>query len=90
MKRIHCIISGDVVGVGFRAWVRRFAQDNHVNGWVKNRKDKTVEIVAEGEKEALDKLIVLCQKGPDVSWVERVDITWLPATGEFIDFCVLY
>ena len=90
MKRVHIIVSGDVVGVGFRAWARRQAQDNHLNGWVKNREDKTVELVAEGEKPALEKLIIACKKGPDVSWVERVDIQNEKATGEFVAFEVLY
>lgn len=90
MKRVHCIISGDVVGVGFRAWVRRLAQDNHLNGWVKNRGDKTVELVAEGEKQTLEKFIALCKKGPDLAWVERVMVTWLPSTREFFNFTVVY
>jgi len=90
MKRVHLIICGDVVGVGFRAWVLRQAQDNHLNGWVKNRDDKTVELVAEGEKAVLEKFIIGCKKGPDVAWVKHVDIKWLPASGEFLDFAVVY
>jgi len=90
MKRVHCIISGDVVGVGFRAWVRRLARDNHLNGWVKNRDNKTVELVAEGEKQALEKFIAACNKGPDLAWVEAVSAEWLPASGEFVGFAVVY
>lgn len=90
VKRIHGIISGDVVGVGLRSWVRKVAVDNHLNGWVKNREDKTVELVAEGEQEGLEKLIATCKRGPDVAWVERVDIQWSKATGEFVNFEVIY
>jgi len=90
MKRVHLIISGDVVGVGYRAWVLRQAQDLRLSGWVKNRGDKTVELVAEGEKQALEKFIASCKKGPDVAWVEHIDITWLRASGEFVDFAVVY
>ncbi len=90
LSRVRLIISGDVIGVGFRSWVRRLAQDDHLNGWVKNREDKTVEVVAEGDTEALEELVNLCKKGPDVAWVEKVDVKWLPATGEFVNFSVLY
>lgn len=90
MNRIHLIISGDVIRVGFRSWVRRLAQDNHLNGWVKNREDDTVELVAEGAEETLQKLLKQCRRGPDVAWVKKVDCEWLSATGEFLDFTVLY
>jgi acylphosphatase len=90
MKRVHCIISGDVVGVGYRAWARRLAQGLRLTGWIKNRDNKTVELVAEGEKQALEKFTASCKKGPDLAWVENIDITWLPASGEFFDFSVVY
>ncbi|MCX6791455.1 MAG: acylphosphatase [Candidatus Gottesmanbacteria bacterium] len=90
MKRVHCIISGDIVGVGYRTWVVRLAHAFRVMGWVKNREDRTVELVAEGEKEALEKLVVACKKGPDVAWVSHVEITWDRATREFMDFAVVY
>jgi len=90
MKRVRLIISGDVVGVGYRAWALRQAQDLRLTGWIKNGEDKTVELVAEGEKEALEKFVAACRKGPDVSWVERVDIQSEKATGEFVAFEVLY
>ena len=90
MKRVHLIISGDVAGVGYRSWAKRHARDVHLVGWIKNREDRTVEVLAEGTEEALNAFIVICKKGPDVSWVENVNSEWLPATGEFIDFSVLY
>lgn len=90
MQRIHLIISGDVVGVGYRSWARRLAQGLRLTGWVKNREDRSVELMAEGNKEHLDTLIADCRKGPDVSWVQHVDITWQKATGEFMDFEVVY
>lgn len=90
MQRVHLIISGDVVGVGFRAWVLRQAQDSHLNGWVKNRPDRTVELVAEGQRQDLEELVKCCQKGPDVAWVEHVDMRWEKGTGEFTGFEVVY
>lgn len=77
MKRVHCIISGDVIGVGFRSWVRRQMKTLGVIGSVENREDNTVELMAQGEKPALEQLIAACKKGPDVAWVEHVEVTWI-------------
>jgi acylphosphatase len=90
MKRVTCIISGDVVGVGYRAWALRQAQSLRLTGWVKNREDDAVEIVAEGNEQELKQLIHMCKHGPDVAWVSGADITWTRATREFIDFAVVY
>ncbi len=90
MKRIHLIISGDVHGVGYRVWAKKQAKDLGISGWVKNRDDKSVELVAEGQQTELEALIKRCKRGPDVAWVERVDVQWLPPTGEYMIFEVLY
>jgi acylphosphatase len=90
MKRVRLFISGDVLGVGYRAWMKRQAKALGVAGWVKNREDKIVEIIAEGNEQELKQLINMCKRGPDISWVERVDTRWERATGEFIGFEVLY
>ncbi len=89
-QRIHLIVSGDVQGVGYRAWVLRQAQDLRLVGWVKNRDDGTVEVVAEGEKKDLEELTKQCQHGPEVAWVERVETRWMDATREFVGFEVVY
>lgn len=90
MKRVHLIISGDVQGVGFRAWIKREAQGLGLVGWVKNRPDETVEVVAEGSKDQLDKLIKECQRGPELAWVQELGVEWLPTTNEFVDFAMIY
>jgi acylphosphatase len=90
MKRVHLIISGDVIGVGYRSWVKRQARELGVSGWVKNREDNTVELVVEGSKDHLTAVVAICKKGPDVAWVKDVVETWQDATGEFVDFEVLY
>lgn len=89
-RRLHMIISGDVQGVGYRAWVLRWVKGKPITGWARNRQDKTVEVVAEGPQANLETLKRACQRGPEVAWVERVDATFLRASGEFIDFHVLY
>ena len=89
-KRVRLIISGDVQGVGVRAWVVRQSHDLALNGWVKNREDEAVEVIAEGSKEKLEKLITRCRKGPEVASVKNVKVKWGVATGEFVDFQVVY
>lgn len=90
MKRVHLVISGDVVGVGYRAWVLRQAKELKLAGWVKNREDKSVELVAEGHRGDLEELVKRCQRGPEVAWVEKIDTQWQGATGEFMGFEVVY
>lgn len=88
MKRVHCVISGDVVGVGYRAWTVRQARELGITGWVKNREDDTVEIVAEGER--LAEFVRRCRKGPDVAWVKDIKTEWTSAKAEFVTFQVVY
>lgn len=90
MKRAHLIISGDVQGVGFRAWVVREARELDLTGWVKNRENGAVEVVVEGQKADLEELVKLCQHGPEVAWVENVEVHWSESTGEFFRFEVVY
>ena len=90
MKRVHLIITGDVQGVGYRAWARREAEKLGLTGWVKNRSDGTVEAVAEGKKEILEQFIIRSKQGPEVSWVETITQEWNEATGEFNNFRVVY
>lgn len=90
MKRVHLIISGDVQGVGYRAWVQGEARELGLVGWVKNQEDQAVELVAEGQKKKLEEFVKRCQKGPEVAWVKKVDATWQDATGEFVSFGIVY
>lgn len=90
MKRVHLNISGDVQGVGFRAWAVGQAQELEITGWVKNREDGTVEVVAEGSQENLEKLIKECHRGPVLSRVKIITVKWSKATNESVSFEVVY
>jgi acylphosphatase len=90
MKRVHLIISGFVQGVGYRSFAKYIARKKHLTGWVINRGDGSVEIVAEGKTTILNEFIQICRKGPDTGNVESVRIEWQQASGEFMDFNVLY
>lgn len=90
MKRVHLLISGDVQGVGYRTWARKQARDLGLVGWVKNREDGTVEVVAEGAKKELEELANRCKRGPDFAWVEKMEAVWEKSTDEFVGFEVVY
>jgi acylphosphatase len=90
MKRVHLIVAGDVVGVGFRAWVLRMAKELHLTGWVKNRDNGTVELVAEGSSQSLAILVDQSRHGPQLAHVKNVTVEWQKETGEFITFQVIY
>jgi acylphosphatase len=71
--RRRVIVHGRVHGVGFRVSVARAAQLRGVAGWARNRRDGTVEIVLEGDEDAVESVVRLCRDGPrgaDVTHVE--------------------
>jgi acylphosphatase len=73
LVRRRVVVHGRVQGVFFRDTVRRDAQRRGVAGWVSNRADGAVEAVLEGEPEAVESLVALCERGPRGAEVERVE-----------------
>ena len=69
--RIH----GRVQGVWYRAWASETARALGLAGWVRNRGDGTVELMAWGEEAALDSLYRACLEGPPAAQVERIEVT---------------
>lgn len=88
--RLHAIIEGHVQGVGFRAFISRRASELGATGWVRNRRDGTVEVVAEGKRSSLDQLLSALRRGPMSATVTDVKPDWRTATGEFDDFNLKY
>jgi acylphosphatase len=66
------IVSGRVQGVGFRYFAQDAARREGLNGYVTNRDDGTVETVAEGEAEAIERFERALRRGPSQSRVEHV------------------
>ncbi len=89
-ERVHLIIHGRVQGVFYRASAREKAMELGLTGWVKNRVDGTVEILAEGERKRLDALIEWCYMGPPDAYVADVEVKWESYTGEFGGFSIKY
>ena len=79
--RLHVIVRGRVQGVGFRWFVVRAASDLGLDGWVMNRADRAVELVAEGPSEGLDALLAAVRQGPSSSSVQTVEVTRSAALG---------
>ena len=72
---------GRVQGVFFRDSVRRDAERAGVAGWAANRPDGSVEVVFEGDEQAVDALVEACRAGPGHSSVERLDVADEPPEG---------
>ncbi|MGC8837271.1 MAG: acylphosphatase [Anaerolineae bacterium] len=89
-ERLEAIVHGHVQGVNFRYYTRQRAQELGLSGYVRNRWDGTVEVVAEGPPQALARLLDFLHRGPPSAVVVQVDVQWKPATGEFQGFRVAY
>ena len=82
-SRVHLFISGTVQGVFFRDSAKQVAQSMGITGYVRNMQDGRVELVAEGEKDSIDRLVQWCRKGPPSAIVVSVDIENEHYKGEF-------
>jgi acylphosphatase len=74
MVRRRLVIHGRVQGVFFRDTLRRRAEAAGVAGWARNTWDGTVEVVLEGEEDAVARLIAFAREGPEGARVERVEV----------------
>jgi acylphosphatase len=71
-KTVHLRIEGRVQGVAYRAWMMGEAERLGLAGWVRNRRDGSVEAVVHGPSEPVDRLVALCHRGPPAARVNRV------------------
>ena len=85
---LHATVRGRVQGVSFRYFVTEQAQQLNLLGWVRNRWDSSVELMAEGPHNRLLNLLDTLHSGPPAARVDEVEAEWLPATGEFTSFWV--
>lgn len=87
-SRLHAIIHGRVQGVGFRAFVIENGLTLGAKGWARNKWDGTVEVVAEGDRQLLERFLIVLRRGPRMANVTQVDLDWQASTGEFNSFSV--
>ncbi|NMC46965.1 MAG: acylphosphatase [Chloroflexi bacterium] len=86
VARLHAFVKGRVQGVGFRFFTMQAAWTHEVSGWVRNRRNGEVEVIAEGQRAALDALLLDLQHGPSSASVSDVTVEWQPYQGEFTSF----
>ncbi len=89
-KKVILIIHGRVQGIFFRDSTRRRARKLGLTGWVSNESNRTVKVTAQGEEEKLKELIKWCYNGPILAQVDKIDIEWQEATGQFSNFEIKY
>jgi len=88
-KRVRLIIQGKVQGVFFRASTKDKAKELGLSGFVMNRRDGAVEVVAEGDQEKLQELVDWCHTGPDLASVNTVQLDWQPYRAQFEEFTII-
>ena len=88
--RLHVIWSGRVQGVGFRYTAESAAVELRLTGWVRNLPDGRVEAVAEGSEGALKQFLEEVAAGPMKAYIQKTQVSWEEATGEFQDFQIRF
>ncbi len=81
-ERLEIRVRGVVQGVGFRWHTMRQAEALGLGGWVRNLPDGTVQIVAEGPRAALERLLAWARQGPPHASVAAADAEWRESRGE--------
>lgn len=90
-ERLTALAHGRVQGVGYRAFAIHQARALGLEGYARNLPDgRSVEVVAEGERAALEELLVRLRRGPIAARVERVEEAWGPAQGSLGSFGVRF
>ena len=86
----HIFVMGFVQGVGFRRFIRSKARLLGLTGWVKNLSDGRVEVLVQGTKEDIQKLITICEKGTFFSEIKSVQIEWEEKQEKYQTFEILH
>jgi acylphosphatase len=66
----HIVVRGRVQGIGYRAWTEYTALEKGLEGWVRNRRDGTVEAVFAGAPQRVAEMVEACRRGPPGARVE--------------------
>ena len=74
VRTVRVAITGRVQGVGYRAWTEAEANTRGLSGWVRNRRDGSVEAIFAGPESALCDMVGACQDGPPAAKVASIEI----------------
>ncbi|MGD9047997.1 MAG: acylphosphatase [Anaerolineae bacterium] len=89
-RRLEAVVQGRVQGVSFRFYTQRRAMELGLTGYVRNRWDGTVQVIAEGQQAELEDLLAFLRVGPRAALVTEVNIRWTAPSSEFERFEVRY
>lgn len=82
---LRLLISGRVQGVGYRAWAVGEAEELGLAGFVRNRRDGSVEILVRGPAAEVERFVAACHRGPWGAAVSRIEVDEadedIPGTG---------
>ena len=88
IEELHAYIYGRVHGVGFRYFVIQKAHALALRGYTRNDSDGSVEVLAQGPREALERLLAYLRQGPGGAYVRDVRVTWSQPTEHVSGFHV--
>jgi acylphosphatase len=90
LASVKVVIYGYVQGVFFRDFTSRRARELGLTGYVRNLPNRAVEVLAEGERINLEKLIGHLKTGPPGAAVEKIEVSWSEYTGSYSHFGIRY
>lgn len=90
MVEIHCLVSGKVQGVAYRAYVQDSAAALELVGYIGNLPDGQVEVVAQGNPSSLKEFVEYLHEGSSLSQVEGVAVEWHSAKKYYDDFSIKF
>jgi acylphosphatase len=90
VRAIHAIVKGRVHGVFFRAYTRRTARALGISGWVRNKRDGTVECFAQGSEPEMTTFVKFLYKGSPAARVDSVEIKKEQTDSKIQDFRIVY
>lgn len=73
MTSVNVRITGRVQGVWYRAWTVEQAEKRSLSGWVRNRRDGSVEAVFSGDDADIDSMLAACGQGPCMARVDNIE-----------------
>lgn len=86
MVEIYCIITGKVQQVGYRDYAQRSADELGIVGWVRNRHDGRVDLVAQGSPDVLKEYVEYLHEGSLSAVVDGVSVEWRSVQQSYEDF----
>ena len=89
VKRVRAVVSGRVQGVGYRYFATHAAQQRGIVGAVRNLDDGSVEVIAEGDEDAVQGFLADLRRGPTIASVTALAAEWLEPSGDGKEFVAI-